>query len=113
MSKKRSLLFSVVRGALAIFIALAVATLLIFVCAEGETLAEAAERTRGVIRQVSAALDDGHDVLLVAHAHILRILTTQWLGVDPHDGRLLRLDTAHYCVLGQYHGDHVIVHWNC
>ena len=80
---------------------------------EGETLAEAAERTRGVIRQVSAALDDGHDVLLVAHAHILRILTTQWLGVDPHDGRLLRLDTAHYCVLGQYHGDHVIVHWNC
>ena len=80
---------------------------------EGETVAEAAERTRGVIRQVSAALDDGHDVLLVAHAHILRILTTQWLGVDPHDGRLLRLDTAHYCVLGQYHGDHVIVHWNC
>ena len=55
----------------------------------------------------------GHDVLLVAHAHVLRILTSQWLDVDPHFARLLRLDTAHYCVLSQYKGDNVIEHWNC
>ena len=55
----------------------------------------------------------GNDVLLVAHAHVLRILTSQWLGVDPHFARLLRLDTAHYCVLSQYKGDNVIEHWNC
>ena len=53
------------------------------------------------------------EVLLVAHAHVLRILTSQWLGVDPHFARLLRLDTAHYCVLSQYKGDNVIEHWNC
>lgn len=52
MSKKRSLLFSVVRGALAIFIALAVATLLIFICAEGETLAEKGTMTLGALRQL-------------------------------------------------------------
>ena len=52
MSKKRSLLFSVVRGALAIFIALAVATLLIFVCAEGETLAEKGAMTLSALRQL-------------------------------------------------------------
>jgi len=80
---------------------------------DGETLEEAAARTRAVIARVSPLLEQGHNVLLVAHAHILRILTTQWLGVDPHQGRLLRLDTAHYCVLGSYHDDHVIVHWNC
>ena len=49
-------------------------------------------------------LNAGHDVLLVAHAHVLRILTSQWLDVDPHFARLLRLDTAHYCVLSQYKG---------
>ena len=52
MSKKRSLLFSVVRGALAIFIALAVATLLIFICAEGETLAEKGAMTLSALRQL-------------------------------------------------------------
>ncbi|MDU2403976.1 MAG: histidine phosphatase family protein, partial [Bifidobacterium longum] len=51
-------------------------------------------------------------VLLVAHAHILRILTSQWLGVDPHFARLLRLDTAHYSVLSVYKGDNVIERWN-
>ena len=80
---------------------------------DGETLEEAAARTRAVIARVSPLLEQGHNVLLVAHAHILRILTTQWLGIDPHQGRLLRLDTAHYCVLGSYHDDHVIAHWNC
>ena len=65
------------------------------------------------IATVKPLLDAGNDVLLVAHAHVLRILTSQWLGVDPHFARLLRLDTAHYCVLSQYKGDNVIEHWNC
>ncbi|MDY3282201.1 ABC transporter permease [Dysosmobacter sp.] len=52
MSKKRSLLFSVVRGALAIFIALAVATLLIFICAEGDTLADKGAMTLSALRQL-------------------------------------------------------------
>lgn len=79
----------------------------------GEDVEEAAARTRDAIERVLPLLNVGHDVLLVAHAHILRILTSQWLGVDPHFARLLRLDTAHYCILSQYKGDNVIERWNC
>ncbi len=79
---------------------------------EGETLDEAAARAKGAIDEVLPRLESGHNVLLVAHAHILRILTSQWLGVDPHFARLLRLDTAHYSVLSVYKGDHVIERWN-
>ncbi|WP_165775901.1 histidine phosphatase family protein [Bifidobacterium scaligerum] len=78
----------------------------------GETLEEAAARARGAIDRVMPLLHDGHNVLLVAHAHILRILTSQWLDVDPHFARMLRLDTAHYSVLSVYKGDNVIERWN-
>ncbi|WP_213291844.1 histidine phosphatase family protein, partial [Bifidobacterium longum] len=44
---------------------------------EGEALEDAAARTRTVIEQVLPALLAGENVLLVAHAHILRILTSQ------------------------------------
>lgn len=80
--------------------------------ARGETLAEVAVRARGAVDQVMPILLEGHNVLLVAHAHILRILATQWLSVDPHVAKLLRLDTAHYCVLSFYKGDRVIEQWN-
>ncbi|WP_152210215.1 histidine phosphatase family protein [Bifidobacterium cebidarum] len=79
---------------------------------EGETLEEAATRAKGAIDEVLPLLRSGNNVLLVAHAHILRILTSQWLGVDPHFARLLRLDTAHYSILSVYKGDHVIERWN-
>ncbi|OZG65622.1 histidine phosphatase family protein [Bifidobacterium eulemuris] len=78
----------------------------------GETLDEAAARARGAIAEVLPLVESGRDVLLVAHAHILRILTSQWLGVEPEFARQLRLDTAHYSVLGQYKGDNVIERWN-
>lgn len=79
---------------------------------KGETLDEVASRTRLAIREVVPLIEAGHDVLLVAHAHVLRILTTQWLGVDPSAARLLRLDTARYSVLSRYKGDNVIEQWN-
>ncbi|MBT1175825.1 histidine phosphatase family protein [Bifidobacterium sp. LC6] len=79
---------------------------------EGETLEQAAARAKGAIDEILPLITSGRNVLLVAHAHILRILTSQWLGVDPHFARLLRLDTAHYSVLSVYKGDHVIERWN-
>lgn len=79
---------------------------------EGETLDEVAARTRVAIRTVAPLIESGHDVLLVAHAHVLRILTTQWLGVDPLMAKLLRLDTARFSVLSRYKGDNVIEQWN-
>ncbi|MBB2955678.1 putative phosphoglycerate mutase [Bifidobacterium commune] len=78
----------------------------------GETVDEAAVRARRVIEKAVPLILEGHNVLLVAHAHILRIVTSQWLHTDPHLGRLLRLDTAHHSVLGYYKNDPVIVRWN-
>ena len=79
----------------------------------GESLDDAAARACDAIGKVAPLVESGKDVLLVAHAHILRILTSQWIGLDPGFGRLLRLDTAHYSVLSLYKGDRVIEHWNC
>lgn len=79
----------------------------------GESLECVYERTGEIIDTVLPKLNAGNDVLLVAHAHILRILTMKWLGIAPTMARMLRLDTAHYCVLGVYKGDRVIVRWNC
>ncbi|WP_018142516.1 histidine phosphatase family protein [Alloscardovia criceti] len=78
----------------------------------GESVEEAAARVREVIQRALPALEAGNDVLCVAHAHILRILTAQWLGLQPHQARSFRLDTAHFCVLDWHHSDHVIAYWN-
>lgn len=79
----------------------------------GESLQEVSNRTQKIIDSVFPKLKSGKDVIIVAHAHILRILATRWLGVDAQQARLLRLDTAHYSALGTYKGDRVIVRWNC
>ncbi len=80
--------------------------------APDETIEQVAARAAQVVQEVLPVIMDGQDVLLVAHAHILRVLTTQWLGIDPHMAKMLRLDTAHYSSLGIYKNDRVIEHWN-
>ena len=52
MNRKRSIVFSLVRGLAAILIALAVATLLIFISSEGESLAEKLAATGDALRQL-------------------------------------------------------------
>jgi probable phosphoglycerate mutase len=79
----------------------------------GETLLEASDRAGRVLDEATPLLNEGKTILMVAHAHILRILTARWLGLDPHVAKLFRLDTAHYSVLSKYRGDNVIDHWNC
>lgn len=78
----------------------------------GESVDVIGARARQAIEMVRPMLEAGEDVLFVAHAHISRIVTTQWLGLDPRCGRMLRLDTAHYAVLGRYREDNIIVTWN-
>lgn len=78
----------------------------------GETIEEVALRARHLLESVDRRVLSGHDVLLVAHAHVLRIVTSQWLGVDPRQARLLRFDTAHFSVLSYYKNDRVIDRWN-
>lgn len=52
MSKKRSLTFSIVRGLVAILIALAVAAVLIFICADGATVGEKFSATGSALKQL-------------------------------------------------------------
>ncbi|GLW10639.1 phosphatase [Microtetraspora sp. NBRC 13810] len=75
----------------------------------GETAAQVGERADKVIARARAA---GGEVLVVAHGHMLRVLTARWLGLPPEDGRLFRLDTGTYGALGWEHAEPVICHWN-
>ena len=79
---------------------------------EGETLNQVARRTRKVVGQIEPVVRAGGHVLLVAHAHVLRILVTQWLDLEPNKAQLLRMDTAHYGVLGIYQNQRVLKQWN-
>ncbi len=77
----------------------------------GETIGEVASRADAALAMVRPLLAGG-DVALVAHGHLLRILTARWLGLDPASGRLFQLDTGTLSTLGTEHGEPVIAAWN-
>ena len=77
----------------------------------GETIGRVAARAGAVLARVRPLLADG-DVVLVAHAHLLRIVTARWLGLEPDCGRLFRLDTGTLSTLGTEHSEPVIAAWN-
>jgi broad specificity phosphatase PhoE len=77
----------------------------------GETVSQVGARVDAVLARVRPLLDDGA-VALVAHAHVLRILTARWLGLEPAGGRLFRLDTGTLCALATEHDRPVIQSWN-
>ena len=77
----------------------------------GETVEEVGERVDRVLKRAAPLLRDG-DVVLVAHGHVLRVLTARWLGLRPADGRLFRLDTGTVSALGTEHDQPVILRWN-
>ena len=77
----------------------------------GETLTEVAARVDRVLARVRPLLPDG-DVALVAHGHVLRILTARWLGLGPEAGALFPLATGRYGVLGTEHDWAALTGWN-
>ena len=77
----------------------------------GEAVAQVGTRADAVLARVRPLLSEG-DVVLVSHAHLLRVLTARWLGLEPAGGRLFRLDTGTLCTLGSEHDYPVIVSWN-
>jgi broad specificity phosphatase PhoE len=77
----------------------------------GETIGQVAARADAVLSRARPLLADG-DVALVAHGHLLRILTARWLGLEPGDGRLFILGTGTLSVLGAEHGEPAIAAWN-
>ena len=76
----------------------------------GETLAEVAERVDRVLDRARARLDDG-DVALVAHGHVLRVLTARWLDLGPEAGALFALPAGAFGVLGHEHARPVLSGW--
>ncbi|MEU1475187.1 histidine phosphatase family protein [Streptomyces sp. NPDC005760] len=77
----------------------------------GESPEQIGRRADRVLSRVDAALADG-DVLLVAHAHFLRVLTARRLGLAPADGRLFQLATGTVSRLSTEHDRPVIAEWN-
>jgi len=77
----------------------------------GETIEQVGARADAVLARAEPLLADG-DVALVAHGHILRVLTARYLRLDPDGGRLFRLDTGTFSTLGTEHDRPVITSWN-
>jgi broad specificity phosphatase PhoE len=77
----------------------------------GETVDQVGTRADAVLARVRPLLAEG-DVVLVSHAHFLRILTARWLRLEPAAGRLFRLDTGTLSTLGTEHGQPVMLTWN-
>jgi broad specificity phosphatase PhoE len=88
----------------------------------GETVEQVGERcdrvlakTRPLVDPAAGAAEPGaqdEDVVLVAHGHLLRVLTARWLDLPPADGALFRLDTASVSVLGFEHDRAALTLWN-
>lgn len=78
----------------------------------GETLDDVAERARAVVERVEPVLLDGGDVLLVAHGHLLRVLTAVWLDLEPASAARFELGTATLSLLGHGHGLRTVEGWN-
>jgi probable phosphoglycerate mutase len=78
----------------------------------GEQAEDVAVRTARVIRRTLPELSKGHDVVLVAHGHLLRILAATWLGLPAVDGRLWVLDAGALSLLGYERDQRAIVAWN-
>jgi probable phosphoglycerate mutase len=77
----------------------------------GETVGQVGARADAALARARPLLTGG-DVALVAHGHLLRVLTARWLGLPPCDGRLFKLDTGTLSTLATEHGEPVISTWN-
>ncbi|MEV0907912.1 histidine phosphatase family protein [Streptomyces hokutonensis] len=77
----------------------------------GESPDEIGARADRVLKRVDSALADG-DVVLVAHAHFLRVLTARRLGLPAADGRLFQLATGTVSRLSTEHDRPVVAEWN-
>ena len=78
----------------------------------GETTDQVADRCRKVIERCLPLLDQGRDCCLVAHGHVLRILTATWLSLPSTSGRLFALDPGALSTLGFERTQHVLTGWN-
>ncbi|MFF5339083.1 histidine phosphatase family protein [Streptomyces althioticus] len=77
----------------------------------GESPEQVGARADRVLARIAGALEQA-DVMLVAHGHLLRVLTARRLGLPPSHGRLFRLETGTLSRLSLEHDSPVIAEWN-
>ena len=77
----------------------------------GETCDQVGERAQRALADLEPARERG-DVVLVAHSHLLRVLTARRLGLPASGGAMFRLDTGSLSTLGIEHDRPVITSWN-
>lgn len=77
--------------------------------AGGETVDQVGERVDRVIDRARAL--EG-TVVLVAHAHLCRILAARWVGLPASGGRHFALDPAGWAVLAWTRDEPVVERWN-
>ncbi len=75
----------------------------------GETMQQVGARAD---RMIARAVEQGGLTVMVAHAHILRILGARWCGLPPSGGKILTLHAASLSVLGHEREVRVIEHWD-
>ncbi|HUY22310.1 MAG TPA: histidine phosphatase family protein [Acidimicrobiales bacterium] len=75
----------------------------------GETAEDVGRRAD---RVVAAVRELAGDVLVFAHAHLLRVLAARWVGLAPEAGALLALAPASVSVLGWEREVAVLDRWN-
>lgn len=75
----------------------------------GEEVADVGARVDQVIAEARTMPGT---VVLVAHAHLLRILTARWLGLPAVAGRHFTLDPAGWALLGWERSTPVVERWN-
>ena len=78
----------------------------------GEDAADVQRRALEVISRVRAEVEDGSDVLLFAHAHMLRAFAVAWVLLPPEAGQIFTLSTSTLSALSFEHGEPVIALWN-
>jgi probable phosphoglycerate mutase len=76
---------------------------------DGESLEEVAIRADRVVAAVRAVPGD---VLVFAHAHILRVVAARWLALPADDGSRWVLGPASVSILGWERETPVIERWN-
>jgi probable phosphoglycerate mutase len=78
----------------------------------GETADQVRRRVERVIARAERVMDDGADVLCIAHGHVLRALAAAWIDLPPDGGARLVLSTAGLAEMGYEHGNRIIDLWN-
>ncbi len=78
----------------------------------GESLDDVRARTERVLDRCRPVLAEGGAVVLVAHAHLLRVLVVTWMELPAVAAEHIVLDPAGTGVLGYDRGTPVLLHWN-